>query len=171
MHSVLKHGNRKQLFTDMNRKCLAASILLWCRLFILWKNSRRIALFFQQIASGVPVLVPCGPARVWKGAGTQPFDLFHLQSLCCLVEGERQVSHFQVTGISCLGYVVAYWRVIPQSDSHAGLEKDNWSILCELPLVSMPYVFVGFQLRKLWVICLIFGGIFLHMRPQYHFCD
>lgn len=53
-------------------------------------------------------MVPSGPARVWKGAGTQPFDLFHLQSLYCLVEGERQVSHSQNTGISPMEHVVAY---------------------------------------------------------------
>ena len=68
----------------------------------------RISLLFQQIASGVPVLVPSGPARVWKGSDTEPFDLFHLQPLCCLVEGERQVSHSQNTGISSMEHVVAY---------------------------------------------------------------
>ena len=90
----------------MNRKCLPASIFLWCRLCILLKKSQRIRLFFQQIAAGVPVLVPSGSARVWKGAGTQPFDLFHLQPLCCLVEGERQVSHSRNTGISPMEHVV-----------------------------------------------------------------
>ena len=63
---------------------------------------------FQQIAPGVPVLVPSGPARVWKGSDTEPFDLFHLQSLCCLVEGERQVSPSQLTGISPMEDAVAY---------------------------------------------------------------
>ena len=98
-----------KLFADRNRKYLSSSmILFWCRLCILCKNSLRISSLFQQIASGVPVLVPSGPARVWKGSGTEPFDLFHLQPLCCLVEGERQVSHSQNTGISPMEHVVAY---------------------------------------------------------------
>jgi len=52
--------------------------------------------------------------------------------------------------------------VIPQTDSHAGPQKDH----SFGPLVSMSYVFILLEWRKLSVFSLVLGGIFRHVKPQ-----